>query len=220
MKNVKVEYKQMLASTGKRFYEKCLSPGFDGGDMSMRDLETGFIYAYPNPKKNFMFYSWSELKPENIAVVDIDGNHIEDEYKPTCEIPMHLEIYKARPETQVILHSHPIWSSVFAACGKNIPLTMIESGVTLGGEIICAEYGLVGSTDLALKVVSALGENNKAALMRNHGAVVIAKSIEEAFTLSDMLEYSAQITLLSQLLGGATSIDQNNILDPSLIGSY
>lgn len=217
MNKVKTEYKQMLSATAKRFYEKHLSPGFDAGDMSMRDMDTGLIYAYPNPKENFMFYNWTELKPENIAVLDIEGNLVEHEYPPTCEIPMHLAIYKARPEVQVILHSHPIWSSIFAACGKNIPLSLAEQGVHLGGEIVCAEYGLVGSKDLADKVVKALGKVNKAALMRNHGTVVIAKSIEEAFALSDILEHGAQIAVYGQILGGVLSVDIDNILDPSLL---
>jgi L-fuculose-phosphate aldolase len=217
MNKVKTEYKQMLAATAKRFYEKRLSPAFDAGDISMRDMESGLVYAYPNPKGNFMFYNWTELKPENIAVLDMKGNLVENEYIPTCEIPMHLAIYEARPEVQVILHSHPIWSSIFAACGKNIPLSLAEQAVHLGGEIICAEYGLVGSTDLANKVVKALGKVNKAALLKNHGTVVIAQSIEEAFALSDILEHGAQIAVFGQILGGVLSVDVDNILDPSLL---
>ncbi len=220
MKKVKVEYKQMLAATAKRFYEKHLSPGFDAGDMSIRDLDTGLIYAYPNPRGNFVLYNWTELKPENIAVLDMNGKLVEDEFIPTCEIPMHLAIYKARPEVQVILHSHPIWSSVFAACGKNIPMSLAEQAVHLGGEIICAEYGLVGSKDLANKIVKALGKINKAALLRNHGTVVIAKSIEEAFALSDILEHSAQIAVYGQIFGGVISVDPDKILDPSLSSLY
>ena len=89
-KRVKYEYKEMLAASAKRFYGDHCSPGFDSGDISIRDLETGYIYAYPNMKPGFKVYNWGELKPENIAVVDIDGNLIEKDYEPTIEIPMHL----------------------------------------------------------------------------------------------------------------------------------
>jgi L-fuculose-phosphate aldolase len=218
MRNVKIEYKQIMAASAKRFYEKHLSPGFDSGDMSIRDMDTGYIYIYPNPKQNFVLYNWAELKPENIAVVDIDGNYIEKEYQATVELPMHLAIYKARPETQVILHSHPIWSSMFAASGKNIPLILAEQSLFLGGEIICAEYGLVGSKDLGEKIVKALGAKKNAALMRNHGSVVIGKSIEEVFSRSDFLEHGAQVAVFCQLLGGPIEVAPDNILDPSLMG--
>jgi len=53
--------------------------------------------------------------------------------------------------------------------------------------------------------------------MRNHGTVVIAKSIEEAFALSDILEHGAQIAVYGQILGGVLSVDIDNILDPSLL---
>jgi L-fuculose-phosphate aldolase len=100
---------------------------------------------------------------------------------------------------------------------EEYPLSLAEQAVHLGGEIICAEYGLVGSTDLATKVVKALGKVNKAALLKNHGTVVIAQSIEEAFALSDILEHGAQIAVFGQILGGVLSVDANNILDPSLL---
>jgi L-fuculose-phosphate aldolase len=216
MGKVKIEYKQLLAATAKRFYEKHFSPGFDSGDMSIRDMETGFIYAYPRPKENFEFFNWSELKPENIAVVDVEGKLIEDYFEPTVEIPMHLAIYHARPETRVILHSHPLWSSVFACCGKDIPLSLAEQGLFLGGDTICAKYGLVGSKELGNYIVEALGENRKTALLRNHGSVVIGNSVEEVFALSDFLEHGAQVAIFGQLLGGVIPIAMDNILDPSL----
>ena len=216
MNKVKVEYKQLLAATGKRFYEKHFSPGFDSGDMSIRDMETGYIYSYPRPKENFELYNWGELKPENIAVIDIDGNLIENYFEPTIEIPMHISIYRARPETQVILHSHPLWSSIYACCGKDIPLTLAEQGLFLGGETICAEYGLAGSKELGDYIIKALGKERKTALLRNHGSVVIGSSIEEVFALSDFLEHGAQVAIFGQLLGGVIPVSMDNILDPSL----
>ena len=89
-KRVKYEYKEMLAASAKRFYGDHCSPGFDSGDISIRDLETGYIYAYPNMKPGFKVYNWGELKPENIAVVDIDGNLIEKDYEPTIEMRRRL----------------------------------------------------------------------------------------------------------------------------------
>jgi len=217
-KKVKFEYKEMLAASAKRFYHDHCSPGFDSGDMSIRDPDTGYIYAYPNPKPGFRLFNWAELKPENIAVLDIDGNYIETDYEATIEIPMHLAIYKARPETQAILHSHPRWSAIFACARKNIPLTLAEQGLFLGGETRCAKYAPAGSTELAEYIVEALGKDKKAALLANHGAVVIGQSISEVFALSDFLEHSAMVALLSNLIGGAVEVEPDKILDPKLMG--
>ncbi len=216
-KTVKFEYKEMLANSAKRFFSDHCSPGFDSGDISMRDMETGLIYAYPNMKSGFSLYSWAELKPENIAVLDLDGNLVETEYEPTIEIPMHLAIYRARPETKVILHSHPLWSSVFACARKDIPLTLAEQGLFLGGKTVCAEYAPAGAVAVGTNIVAALGSEHNTALLANHGAVVLASSLSEAFARSAFLEHSAQVAAFAQLVGGPVSIGMNEIVDPSLM---
>ena len=87
----------------------------------------------------------------------------------------------------------------------------------MGGEIICAEYGLVGSQEIADNVVMALGKDKRAALMRNHGSVVLGNSFAEVFALSDYLEHGAQVAIFGQLLGGVIEVAPDNILDPSLL---
>lgn len=216
-KKVKFEYKEMLAASAKQFYTDHCSPAFDSGDMSIRDLETGYIYAYPNMKPGFRVYDWTELKAENIAVIDEEGNLVEEEYEPTIEIPMHLAIYKARPETQVILHSHPIWSSIYACARKTIPLTLAEQGLFLGGETPCAEYAPAGAVAVGTNIVKALGKEHNSALLANHGAVVLAGSISEAFARSKFLEHSAQVAVFAELIGGAVPITMKEVLDPSLM---
>jgi L-fuculose-phosphate aldolase len=214
---VKHEYKEMLANSAKRFYEEHCSPGFDSGDISIRDMETGYIYAYPNLKPGFHLNNWCELKAENIAVCDIDGNLIETEFEPTIEIPMHLAIYKARPETKVILHSHPIWSSIYACARKSIPLTLAEGGLFLGGEVPCAEYAPAGAVAVGTNVVKVLGKDHNAALLANHGAVVLGSSLGEVFARSAFLEHVAMVTCFAELIGGAVSIKLDEVLDPSLM---
>ncbi|MBQ9992474.1 MAG: class II aldolase/adducin family protein [Firmicutes bacterium] len=215
-KRVKYEYKELLANSAMRFCADNCTPGGDSGDISIRDPETGYIYSYPNIKPGFSFYSWRELKPENIAVCDIDGNLIETEYEPTIEIPMHLAIYKARPEVQVILHSHPKWSAIFACARKDIPLTLAEQALALGGETKCAEYAPAGAVAVGTNIVKALGKERNSALLANHGAVVLASSISEAFMRSEYLEHAAMVACFAELLGGAVSISPDEILDPSV----
>ncbi len=217
-KRVKYEYKEIMANSAKRFYKDHCSPAFDSGDMSIRDLDTDYIYAYPDMKPGFRVFDWTELKPENIAVVDMDGNLVEGDYKPTIEIPMHLAIYKARPETQVILHSHPLWSAIFACARKDIPFTLAEQGLFLGGSTPCAEYAPAGSKAVGENIVKALGKEHNTALLANHGAVVLASSVSEAFARSLFLEHAAQVAVFAQLIGGAKEINMDILLDPSLMG--
>jgi L-fuculose-phosphate aldolase len=215
---IKREYKAIVAESAKRFYQAQLTPGMDSGDVSIRDEETGYIYIYPRPGENFEITDWTVLKPENICVVDADGNLVEDTgFLPTVEAPMHLAIYKARPEINAIIHGHPIYSSVFAVTGKNIPLALAEQALFLGGEIVCAEYGLVGSQALADNIVTALKGNKMAALLRNHGTVVLGKDLAEAFVLADFVEHGARVAIMGMSIGKIIEVAPDNILDPSLL---
>jgi L-fuculose-phosphate aldolase len=70
---------------------------------------------------------------------------------------MHLLIYKTRRNVNAIVHSHAVWSSAFAVTGRSIPLVLAEQSLRLGGEVRCADYGRVGSDELADNIVKALG---------------------------------------------------------------
>lgn len=221
MFKIKKEYKEILASSARLLYEKGLSPCLDFGDVSVMDSETNYIYICPRPNEYFKIPNWGITKADNVCVVDIDGNLIEDVgLLPTVEMPVHLYIYKARTEVKAIIHSHAIWSSAYSITGKNIPLVISAQAILLGGEIICAEYGLVGSNTLADNIVKALGKDKRAALMRNHGAVVIGRDIVEAFAFSDFLEKAIQSIIMGNILGKVLEISPDNILDDNVVNPY
>ena len=218
MGKIRYEYKVMIAEGAHLFFEKKLTPGMDSGDLSFYDRDEGYIYICPRPNESLDITDWSVLRPEDVCVLNINNECIEDNgLLPTVESPMHMAIYKARPEVNAIVHSHPLWSSSFAITGKNIPLALAEQALFLGGEVICAEYGTVGSEALAQNIVEALGENRNAALMRNHGAIAIGKTLKEAFVLADFVEHGAQVAIMAKLLGEIIEIDPDNILDASLL---
>lgn len=215
---IKIEMKVETAKLCHLFWEKHLTTGNDGGDISLRDPETGYIYICPRANERLVMPNWGYTSPQDIVVVDIEGNVLEDTWMlPTVEASMHYEIYKARPEINAIVHSHAVYSSVFAAVGENIPPCLIEAAF-IGGEVVCAEYGKVGSKQLAHNIVKALGEKHKAALLRNHGAVAIGKTAREAFTVSDYMEKIAKTAMFAKAMGSTPiSLDVDDIKDENLI---
>ena len=132
---------------------------------------------------------------------------------------MHLAIYKARPDCHVILHSHPLWSSIFAAAGKDVPCCLAEQALYLGGGTKCTPYALVGSKQLGDYIVEALGQDKRTAMIRNHGSVIIGNSFTEVFELSRYLEHAAQVAVLGELLGGVEtfSAKPEDFLDACLL---
>ena len=218
MSRINWTLKELVARHTLEFYHAQLTGGGDGGDISILDAEAGLVYILPRPNENLPIPNWGVIKPEHVVVMDLEGKIQEDNgILATVEAPMHLCIYKARPDVKAIVHSHGQWSSVFAICGRDIPSCLAEQILYLGGDTLCAEYGLVGSVDLGNKIVKALGGKRYTALLRNHGAVACGKSMDEALMRGILLEKGAQTTLFGMLLGKARALDPNRILDPSLI---
>jgi L-fuculose-phosphate aldolase len=212
---IKQILKEQLAAGCKTFWGKRLSPGRDAGDISLRDPETGLIYICPMATADYPIDNWGEVTAADIVVIDINGKKFDDSpIHATIEAPMHLYIYRNRPECNAIVHSHGEWTCAFAATGKNIPAVLVESAF-IGGEIVCAEYGKVGSTLLAKNIVKALANNKKAAIMRNHGAVALGRDLKEAFVVSDFLEKQARVVIRARSLGEIIPVDVNDIKDES-----
>ena len=207
---IKYEYKQMVAEATLKFVSKDLTLGKDGGDISIMDPETGYIYISPRPNKNLKIFTWATITPEQIAVIDIDGNVVDNTgLYPTVEFPMHLAIYRARADIKAIVHSHALWSTIFACAQKSIPSICVE----MDGEIKCSKYGRVGSEILGDYIVECLGKSGKQALMCNHGAVACGRDIDEAFIMSDYMERQAQIALFAELIGGAKIVKHEDMLE-------
>lgn len=209
---VKDMYREEAARGTRMLYELGFSPSGDNGDVSVRDPETGYVYISASPIE-IGYKNLGEYHACDMAVVDIEGNRITTWSRPTIEMPMHLAILKARPDINAVVHTHADWSSVFAICGKNIPLVLAEQFAHIGpDEIVCAGYGGAGSQVLAEEIVKAMGRNN-AAIMRNHGAVTVGKTIDEAFSRAAFLESIAKKALFAQLLGGMQVVKPEDVND-------
>lgn len=203
---IKQEFKQLTLEATYKFYDMGLSTSKDSGDLSLRDPETGLIYIDPRPNKNFKIWNWRGITVDDIVVMDIDGNVVDGgktgDKNPTVEWPMHVAIYKARPETQAIVHSHALHSGVFAALGWDIPAVLAESVLTTGGDVKCAKYGKVSSKELGDYIAEALGEDRKAALLMQHGAVYIGQSMDEALTVAEYTEKCAETVIMAWSMNG------------------
>ena len=208
---IKQELIEVVAKSAKTFWDLKLTPGSDSGDTSLLDRETGLVYILPQPSEKQPIKNWSHVGPDDIAVIDLDGGVVgNQENFPTVEAPMHLTIYKARPDVNAIVHSHGEWSQIFAGVRKDIPSFVMDTFHYCGGDIKCAEFGRVASEVLAVNIVKALGKYGKAALMAGHGAACLGKDMDEAFFVAEVVERSARQAIMAKLIG---EIVPFNILD-------
>lgn len=155
------------------------------------------------------------LTPEDMVVVDINTLEYTSKIKPTSEKKIHAAVYRARPEINAVIHSHPQYASSVAAARATLPVMSEEMNKAVGGDASCGEYGLPGTKGLMEATVAALGTRN-ACLMANHGLLVCGKSIEEAFDVCRIMEASAKAFIERRLL----EITSEKEFSLQLLGEY
>lgn len=203
MPGIDQDLKRRLAEAAAEMVEQSLTTGLDAGDISVYVRDEGLIYALPQPCDRLRIRSWKDIRPEDVAVIDPAGQVVEGSHtQPTVEIPMHLRIYEARPEVCALVHSHGEWSQVFAATGRDIPTCTIDTFAHCGfGPIRCGKFGLVGSEELAVNMVEALGSTGMAALMACHGAASLGSDLDEAMHVARTVERAARQAIFAYQIG-------------------
>lgn len=200
-----MNYKKLIVDSGKRMAGSGLTVE-TWGNISVRDPETGLVYLTPSA----MLYD--TIVEDDVVVCTLDGKIVEGTRKPTIETEMHLSVYRNRAEVNAIIHTHPLYSMVYAAQGKDIPLIIDEAAQIMGDVCRCTEYALPGSQELADNCVKVLGEKANSCLIHSHGAVCVGENMEGAFKVAKVLEVTSQIYYMIEATGGKpVGISDENI---------
>jgi ribulose-5-phosphate 4-epimerase/fuculose-1-phosphate aldolase len=144
---------------------------------------------------------WEELRPDDVLVIDLDGNLMEGNWPVPLGIPLHLELHRQRHDVVVAVHSHPRYATVWADLGR-IPGCYDQSSALGGGELVVVdEYdGPVDSRASAARAVASLGGADMALLV-NHGVFVTGGSIRAVHQRAVALEYRSRRAWHVEALG-------------------
>jgi L-ribulose-5-phosphate 4-epimerase len=173
------------------------------GNVSGRDPETGLVVIKPSG------VSFEELTPENQVVVDLDGNIVEGDLKPSTDTDTHLYVYQRRPDVMGIVHTHSPYASSFAALGQPIPVCLTTCGM-LGGEVPLGGYAPIGGEDIGQEIIDKIGRA-LAIIMQNHGVFTIGSSAQEATKMAIEVEEIAKITHLAMLRGKPIMLTEDQL---------
>ncbi|MEW6173369.1 MAG: class II aldolase/adducin family protein [Bacillota bacterium] len=154
---------------------------------------------------------YDSLQPRDIVVIDLEGNVVEGERKPSTESELHTAIYRARPDIFAIMHTHSVFATAMAVARMPIPPMVEDLAQLLGGEVPVAKYAPTGSRELAEAAVAALGRGN-AVLLANHGMVGAGTTIDEAFNICQIVEKAAKIYLWASLVGTPVTLSAREAL--------
>lgn len=147
----------------------------------------------------------NRLKLKDILTVDLNGNILKGDGKPSMEMTFHLGIYKVRKDAGAVIHVHSPFATAYAVAGIKIPM------VTEAAKLILIDVPLLpnaapGSTELAAMVVDGFKDLQvKAVVLGEHGIVAIGGTLENAYHTASLVEDTAKVALLSSLLKRQTS---------------
>jgi L-ribulose-5-phosphate 4-epimerase len=174
------------------------------GNASGIDRDAGLVAIKPSG------VAYDELTAEDIVIVDLDGNVVEGERRPSTDTPTHLVLYRTFEEIGGIVHTHSTWSVAWAQAGREIPLLgtthadlcahPIPLTRALTEEEIATDYE--GATGQAL--VETIAQRSPAelpcVLVRGHAPFCWAATPGEAVEVAVTLEEVARMALLTTVL--------------------
>ena len=179
---------------------------FTWGNVSGIDREKGYFVIKPSG------VDYELLRPEDMVVMDLEGNKVEGKYKPSSDTPTHLELYLKFPEVGGIVHTHSPEATSWAQAGRSIPLYGTTHADYFYGEIPCARSltpeEIAGEYEKNTGLVIAetfekLGLNplyTPGVLCVNHGPFTWGKDAHEAVHNAVVLEMVAKMALRTELI--------------------
>jgi L-fuculose-phosphate aldolase len=193
MNNTERELRQDIVDVGRLVYQKGWVAANDG-NISVR-LDEERVLCTPTGVSKGMMH------PDDLIIVDMQGNKIVGRRERTSEIAMHLTVYGLRPDIRSVVHAHPPVATGFATAGRPLNLALLPEVVIGLGCVPLADYGLPGTSELTEPMLPYIPKYD-AIMMGNHGAVCYGEDVYKAFFRMETVEHFARITLVAELLGG------------------
>lgn len=176
------------------------------GNVSGIDREAGLFVIKPSG------VDYDQLTPDDMVVMDMEGNRVEGKYKPSSDTATHLELYKAFPELGGVVHTHSPWATSWAQAGRGIPCYGTTHADYMYGEIPCArnltpeEIDEAYEKNTGLVIIETLKTRNinpvyvPAILCSNHGPFTWGKDAAEAVHNSVVLEEVAKMAAWTEMI--------------------
>lgn len=151
-----------------------------------------------------------EMTLEAPIIIDMDGNKLEGEGKPSSEGKMHLEVFKLRPDVRAVIHAHPPKCIAFTIAGQPIDTCLLPEVVVTLGAIPTSRYATPTTNEVPESIRDYIMKSD-AVMLSRHGSLTVGKDLKSAFKILEKMEHSATISLYARLLGGPVPFSQNEL---------
>ena len=177
---------------------------FTWGNVSQIDRETGYFAIKPSG------VDYEKLTPDDMVIMDLEGNKIEGRYNPSSDTPTHLELYRAFPKIGGVVHTHSPWATSWAQAGRGIPCYGTTHADYMYGEIPCVrcltkeEIDMAYEKNTGLLIVDYFKDKDyeavPAVLCKNHGPFTWGKDGHEAVHNAVVLEEVAKMAARCEMI--------------------
>ena len=157
---------------------------WSGGNVSWR-MDSGEVLVTPSG----MIYD--DMVPEDILVVDLDGNIIEGERKASVDTEALLYIYKNMPQVNAVIHTHQPYATGLGLVMDELPCNLSTMANATEGPVAVAEYGDPGSLSMGVEAVKAIGDR-LAVVLKHHGVIAVGRDLRQALFSCVYLEEAAK----------------------------
>jgi L-fuculose-phosphate aldolase len=205
--NLELQYKSErkdVAGFMRRLYKKGLTTT-SGGNISLRTNDDIIVLTPSATDKGTM--KWGE-----VGLMNISGENLTPELKPSIEYEMHLSVYRNNTDVAAIIHAHPVFASSFTAMKCEINTCLTAEAKAILGEPLFVPYALMGTKELA-EIVSEKAILSDILLLENHGIIATGASLLQAFDKIEVLENAARMTLIVELTGKKSALSRSRILE-------
>lgn len=201
-----------IVEVGRRLYARGYTASNDG-NISARLGDDRLLMTPRSVCKGFM-------SPDMMCVTDSDGRKVQGDRDPSSEMPMHLEVYRQRPDVNAVVHAHPPIATGFAVAGIPLNRAVLAEVLTTLGSIPIAEYATPSTQELP-EAVRGYIRAHDGILLANHGALTVGADLYSAYFKMETIEHFAHISLVARLLGRENLIAREEVTRlQGLRGSY
>jgi len=153
---------------------------------------------------------YDTMQPDDLVVVGLDGTWDKTQAKPSVDTPVHLAVYRARPDVSACIHTHSLYAAAFSTVGREIPALITESAGYVGGPVRVMEYVPPAKADTGDQVAAGLG-GDRSVLLPNHGVIAVGESLKKAFGAAMAVEESAHVAFIALQLGTPTPVPDGEV---------
>jgi L-fuculose-phosphate aldolase len=194
--------KRAILEAGRRSYERGYIASNDG-NISARIGKNRLLITPTRMSKGSM-------KATDLVVVDLDGKVVAGARKPSSETPLHLAIYRERPDVRSVCHAHPPHATAFAVAGQSFDTHVLPEVVINLGTVPLVPYGTPGTDEFFTPLLPFLPDYD-AFLLANHGALTVGVDVISAYHKMETLEHYAHILFLARLLGRINTLGADQV---------